>query len=1372
MSSHDYCASRREDVRGADCGSILWANISRVDPDDAGRMLLAGAVTGRVGPGELACVIGAPDSGAAHLMEVLGGRAGTSGGYLRVNGSAENVAARVCYVPPTDELLPTLTVEETVRFAVRTRTRLPPQEAEQRVHDAVHSLGLGSCARSLVGNAVLRGISGGEKRRLSTAVELACAQRAFVACEPTSGLDSSTALTVVARLRELADGGAAVVMTLSQASAELMTYFDRIIVMSRRACVYCGPADKAVPYFESIGYANAPGRGVVEFLEAISSDPAVHYHGPPPAGAAPRPSAGPPATAGAAAEAPRTVALRSISRTASFTPCKVEPGVPAARYLRVGMQPVTDPSDAECASTVAMHTRLVEAYPRSRFYDDAAAKASSKPHPAAAPRGAERYAAGEHRSSEAARAGLLTQTAAAVHRQWLVTVRNWPVLALRWGQALLVAVMLGGLYWQLGDDQDGWFQRYSAVFFLMAYSGMSNLGIVPVMCGQRRIYARERQASAYRPAAFHVSLVTSELPVSLLETLVLATVMYPMVGLRGGVGGADFWFFAHQLFALRLTTWTFSLLCAIVSPTAAIAQAVVPTLLAFFLLFSGFMVPRAHIPSGWGLAFHGSLFSYPFRAIMTNELSGLTFRCGPSGGVCAGAACACPVETGAQALARYNMEGASSGADALVIYAHLAFYQMLVFLALSRVRAAAAAPSVPLRADSGAHEGDGTCSLLRSHVKSLAPSAAAAPGSKRRASVVSSHASSEGLLAAAGAAAARRRGSSGACMGVTLSFEGLRYTTRGGRVLLDNVTGHLEPGTFVALLGPSGAGKSTLLDLLAGFKSSGRLDGTVLVDGRPATSRLRRVFGYVEQSSERRDTSTVREEIELAARLRVQGASERDVSERVDRVLGELGLADVQHRRVGVTGSGGLPAETRKRLDIAVELVTDPGVIFLDEPTTSLDSAGAFEIAEICRRLAHHHGRTVVATVHQPSTDVVSLFDRVLLLQQGGRVAFSGDVDGVGAHFSRCGWPEPRAGANLATYALEALRYDEGQRAADMWASSALCAADRQEGRRVASLARETSVPLEERFGSAYASGRARQYAVLTRRWAVHFSRDMVSLGVRIGATVFIAAVIGTLWFRLGSGVTDAQSRMTAAFFAILFAAFYATLNIPALVAERAPRFRERHTGTYALLPDYLARATAEAPLLLAQALLFSALVYPLAGLNGGAFFTYFACFWLLTEVSTAFTQLITAVSPFSEFATVVNVGFLAAFMLFAGYLVPRDSMAAGWEPMYRASFFTPGLAVFCAAELDGFAVRCLADELVRVPLFDPASPGACAGAAPTDESCYSSACTAATGNDLLAQFSMEPDDVPGHFATLIAFFVAFRALAYLVMRTIEHVKR
>lgn len=253
-----------------------------------------------------------------------------------------------------------------------------------------------------------------------------------------------------------------------------------------------------------------------------------------------------------------------------------------------------------------------------------------------------------------------------------------------------------------------------------------------------------------------------------------------------------------------------------------------------------------------------------------------------------------------------------------------------------------------------------------------------------------------------------------------LYFENVHYEIKGKKIL-SNITGSVHPGELLAIMGASGAGKTSFLDILARKKKRGTVVGDFWLNGEKcADDEFRSVTGFVDQDDTMLPTLTVHETILDSALLRLPKEMSRDAKEqKVEDVERQLGIHHIRHQIIGSEeGSGrGISGGEKRRVGIACELVTSPSILFLDEPTSGLDAYNAFNVVECLVTLAKTYNRTVILTIHQPRSNIVALFDQLMLLAEG-RLVYSGPFEKCQSYFDSIGYTCP-PGFNIADYLID-----------------------------------------------------------------------------------------------------------------------------------------------------------------------------------------------------------------------------------------------------------------------------------------------------------------------------------------------------------------
>ncbi|KAK9277501.1 hypothetical protein L1049_007045 [Liquidambar formosana] len=255
---------------------LLWGNTWSTRE----KTILNG-ITGVVCPGEILAMLGPSGSGKTTLLSALGGRlSGKLSGKITYNSLPFSgaIKRRTGFVAQDDILYPHLTVTETLVFTalLRLPKNLTWDEKVQHVERVITELGLTRCQNSMIGGPLFRGISGGEKKRVSIGQEMLINPSLLLLDEPTSGLDSTTAQRILTTVKRLASGGRTVVTTIHQPSSRLYHMFDKVILLSEGCPIYNGPSSAALEYFSSIGFSTPinvnPADLLLDLANGIAPD--------------------------------------------------------------------------------------------------------------------------------------------------------------------------------------------------------------------------------------------------------------------------------------------------------------------------------------------------------------------------------------------------------------------------------------------------------------------------------------------------------------------------------------------------------------------------------------------------------------------------------------------------------------------------------------------------------------------------------------------------------------------------------------------------------------------------------------------------------------------------------------------------------------------------------------------------------------------------------------------------------------------------------------------------------------------------------------------------------------------------------------------
>ncbi|XP_064917921.1 broad substrate specificity ATP-binding cassette transporter ABCG2 isoform X3 [Columba livia] len=497
--------------------------------------------------------------------------------------------------------------------------------------------------------------------------------------------------------------------------------------------------------------------------------------------------------------------------------------------------------------------------------------------------------------------------------------------------------------------------------------------------------------------------------------------------------------------------------------------------------------------------------------------------------------------------------------------------------------------------------------------------------------------------------------------------------------VLRDVNGIMRPG-LNAILGPTGSGKSSLLDILAARKDPRGLSGDILINGAPQPVNFKCTSGYVVQDDVVMGTLTVRENLKFSAALRLpKSVKEQEKNERVNQVIKELGLTKVADSKVGTEFTRGVSGGERKRTSIGMELITDPAILFLDEPTTGLDASTANAVLLLLKRMAKQ-GKTIIFSIHQPRYSIFRLFDNLTLLA-AGRVLYHGPAQHAIQYFQSIGY-ECEPYNNPADFFLDIINGDSTAVAmskadetdtADNTEEHSACAktlAERlAEKYSSSTYYQETKAVLENIYlGNnkqtkpifqqiTYANSFLHQLKWVSKRTFKNLVGNPQASIAQVCVTAVLGLVVGAIFFGLEENSTGLQNR------------------------------HEYISGYYRTSAYFISKLLADLiPMRTIPSIIFTCIVYFMLGLKPTVEAFFIMMFTLMLMSYTA-TSMALAIGAGQNVFTVANLLITIVFVfmtIFSGLLVNLTSIVSWLAWLKYFSIPRYGMAALQINELTG----------------------------------------------------------------------------------------
>ncbi|XP_058191939.1 ABC transporter G family member 1-like isoform X2 [Rhododendron vialii] len=525
--------------------------------------------------------------------------------------------------------------------------------------------------------------------------------------------------------------------------------------------------------------------------------------------------------------------------------------------------------------------------------------------------------------------------------------------------------------------------------------------------------------------------------------------------------------------------------------------------------------------------------------------------------------------------------------------------------------------------------------------------------------------------------------------GISLTWEDLWVTVpdaKGSRrPIIQGLTGYAQPGEVLAIMGPSGCGKSTLLDALAGrLGANTRQFGDILINGRTQTLAYG-TSAYVTQDETLITTLTVKEAVYYSAQLQLPNSmTKSEKKERAETTIREMGLQDSMNTRIGGWGAKGLSGGQKRRVSICIEILTRPMLLFLDEPTSGLDSAASYYVMSRIAKLEQREGRTIITSIHQPSSVVFGLFTNLCLLSSG-RVVYFGRANATNEFFASNGFPCPTL-QNPSDHFLRTINKDfdedieqgsKGKRATEEVIEILVTSFKSSDGyqevkRQVSEICKWGGTGSSLEKSRSHASFFT-QCLVLTKRSCVNMSRDLGYYWLRLAIYVTLSLGVGTIFYDIGLGNSSIQARGAMLMYIASFLTFMTIGGFPSFVEDMKVFERERLNGHYGTTAFVIANTLSAVPYLLLISLIPGALAYYLTGLRPGfKHFLYFdSVLFTCMVLVESLMMIVASIVPNFLMGIITGAGIQGLMILGGGFFrLPNDLPKPFWKyPLHYIAF-------------------------------------------------------------------------------------------------------
>ncbi|XP_073306955.1 pleiotropic drug resistance protein 3-like isoform X1 [Primulina huaijiensis] len=1242
----------------------LWNSLASMLPvwkafgcqSQEARISILKGISGIIKPSRLTLILGPPGCGKTTLLKALAGKLQDPlklqvTGEVSYNGYElrEFVPEKTsAYISQYDIHVPEMTVKETIDFSARCQgvgsrgdimqelskrekaagiipdpdidtymkaISIEGQRRNLQTDYVLKILGMDMCSDVIAGDAIQRGISGGQKKRLTTGEIIVGPMKALFMDEISTGLDSSTTFQIVTCLQQLAHlTDATILIVLLQPDPETFELFDDVLLMAEGRLIYQGPRSEVLQFFENCGFKCPDRKSAADFLqEVISRKDQSRYW----------------------CRSYDTYSYISVSQFCELF---------ETSYLGE-----------------RLNQELSKQYDKSQSHENAL-------------------------SFSTCTISKWELFKACMAREVLLMKRNIPLYVFKTVQLIIIAFITMTIFMSTRMIIDLKHANYvmGSLFYTLIRLMTNGVAELAMTVSRLPVFYKQKAFCLYPVWAYSIPASVIKIPLSLLDSIIWTSMTYYVIGYSPEVER-----FFCQILLLFLVHGTSTSLCRLIASifkSMVVATTFGLLTLVVMFLFGGFIIQRSSLPPWLRWGFWVSPMTYGEIGISLNEFLAPRWQKVSLGNT----------TLGQTILAGHGMDfgGYFYWISVGVLFGFMIMFDIGFVLALTYLKAPGAVQAI-ISKDKLLHlkarenhksflENDSTEASYPSDSSKIQGSVNHKTNTNRMDISVQEMADQVSTI---------KGNMILPFQPLTMVFQGVQYfvdTPKEMREsgfdhrklqLLHDMTGAFRPGILTALMGVSGAGKTTLMDVLSGRKNGGTVEGDKRIAGYPKVQKtFARISGYCEQYDIHSPQITVEESVMYSAWLRLPTQIDPESKhEFVKEVISMIELDEIKDFIVGIPGQNGLSTEQRKRLTIAVELVSNPSIIFMDEPTSGLDARAAAIVMRTVKKIVAT-GRTTVCTIHQPSIDVFEVFDELILMKMGGKIIYSGEL-GYHSHklieyFERIPQLQKiRNNYNPATWMLEvtstSVEEELGLDFAKIYKESTLY---QETMNTVRQLSEPQTGSKDLHFPTQYPQNGWEHFKACLWKQCLSYWRSPEYNLARFLFMIVAALFFGAIFWQKGQDINNEQDFLNilgSMYLAVIFLGINnCSLVLPYVATERTVFYRERFAGMYSSMAYSLAQVTIELPYVFMLAALYVTIIYPSVGYYASVskvlwcFYTTFCTFLYFIYLG----MLIISLTPSLQVASVMATAVYTIWSLFSGFLLPGPEIPIWWSWCYWIS--------------------------------------------------------------------------------------------------------